>query len=68
MENGMVDPTKKPGKYLGAAAMILSAFFATSAQATCPTFHTLTNGTTADASQVMDNFNYILQCPISLET
>jgi hypothetical protein len=36
---------------------------ATGAQAVCPTFHTLTNGTPADATQVMDNFNYILQCP-----
>ena len=35
----------------------------TSANATCPTFHTLTNGTTADANQVMDNYNYILNCP-----
>lgn len=37
--------------------------FSSSANATCPTFHTLTNGSTADANQVMDNYNYILQCP-----
>jgi len=40
----------------------LASGLSCSAQA-CPTFHTLTNGTTADASQVMDNFNVILQCP-----
>ncbi len=34
-----------------------------SAHATCPTFSTLTNGTTADANVVMSNFDYILQCP-----
>ncbi len=49
-------------------AVIVGAFAAswlpTGALAqSCPTFHTLTNGTTADASQVMDNFNYILGCP-----
>lgn len=33
------------------------------ANATCPTFHNLTNGSTANADQVMDNYNYILQCP-----
>ena len=33
------------------------------AHATCPTFTTLQNNTTADANQVMGNFNYILQCP-----
>ena len=38
-------------------------FIPTIASATCPTFHTLTNGTPADASQVMDNYDYILQCP-----
>src|SRR5258706_5524475 len=60
----MVDLARKPiGKCLGVLAIALSALISTSAQATCPTFHTLTNGTTADAGQVMDNFNYILQCP-----
>ena len=33
------------------------------ANAACPTFHALSNGTTADATAVMDNFNYILGCP-----
>src|SRR5258706_8009197 len=60
----MVSPARKTvGKYFGAIAMVLPALFSTSAGATCPTFHTLTNGNTADATQVMDNFNYILQCP-----
>jgi hypothetical protein len=60
----MAAPAKQGvGKYFGALALALSGLFSTSAQATCPTFHTLTNGTTADASQVMDNFNSILQCP-----
>jgi len=45
---------------LFAAAALLS--FSHSAQA-CPTWHNLSNGTTADATQVMDNFNSILQCP-----
>ncbi len=40
-----------------------SMFAETAAQATCPAWHTLTNGTTADATQVMDNFNVILGCP-----
>ncbi len=35
---------------------------ATAAHATCPTWHSLSNGTTADATQVMDNFNVILNC------
>jgi hypothetical protein len=29
----------------------------------CPTWYTLTNGTTGDADQVMSNFNNVLQCP-----
>src|SRR5258706_7542230 len=59
----MVDPIKRTiGKYLGAITTVLAAHISTPAQATCSTFHTLTNGTTADASQVMDNFNYVLQC------
>lgn len=33
------------------------------ASATCPTFHSLTNGTTASATDVMDNYNFILNCP-----
>ena len=37
--------------------------FATAANATCPTYHTLTNGSPADATQVMDNFGHILGCP-----
>jgi len=37
--------------------------FSTAANATCPSFTTFTNGNTADANQVMDNFNYILGCP-----
>jgi hypothetical protein len=37
--------------------------FSTDANAACPTFHALTNGSAADAGQVMDNYNYILQCP-----
>ncbi|MBC8037211.1 MAG: tail fiber domain-containing protein [Rhizobiales bacterium] len=33
------------------------------AHAVCPTFTTLTNGSPADATKVMDNYNYILGCP-----
>lgn len=47
--------------------LILAAFVAsavsTAANATCPSWHTLTNGSTADATEVMDNFNVILNCP-----
>ncbi len=39
------------------------AFVPVNANATCPTFHTLTNGTSANATDVMDNFNYVLGCP-----
>lgn len=37
--------------------------FSTAANAACPTYHTLSNGSTADATQVMDNFSYVLTCP-----
>lgn len=44
------------------ALCLLSATETASAQA-CPTLpNTLTNGTAADATQVMANFNYILNC------
>lgn len=45
--------------------LVLAGMIATIADAgaSCPAFHTLANGTTADATQVMDNFNYILTCP-----
>ncbi|MEA1677456.1 tail fiber domain-containing protein [Nitrospirillum sp. BR 11163] len=48
------------------APLILSLTFAASGSAlamTCPTLHQFQNGQTADASQVMDNFNHILGCP-----
>ena len=38
--------------------------FSTAASATCPySFSTFSNGSTADATPVMNNFNYILTCP-----
>jgi len=47
--------------------LILASFALVSlpnvAHAVCPSFHSLTNGTTADATKVMDNFNYVLECP-----
>jgi len=46
-----------------AATSLAVAILMVPAAATCPAFHQLQNGQTADASQVMDNFNYILQCP-----
>jgi len=46
-----------------ALVCFVTLVFSTIANATCPTFHTLTNGSAANADQVMDNFNYILQCP-----
>jgi hypothetical protein len=42
---------------------LIALLWTTAASATCPSWHTLTNGTTADATQVMDNFNVILNCP-----
>src|SRR6202012_3687656 len=49
-------------------AATLSAFLMSSAaQASCPGYpYTLTNGTTADASQVMGNFTYIQGCAAPL--
>ena len=41
---------------------IVALVMTTAAHAACPTFHTLSNGASADASQVMDNFNHILGC------
>src|SRR5262245_53152790 len=51
------------GKRLSTSAILMAILYSSSAYAVCPTFSTLTNGTTADATKVMDNFNYILQCP-----
>ena len=46
---------------------VLLAMFAASVPlseaSACPTWYTLTNGSTADADQVMSNFNNVLQCP-----
>jgi len=47
---------------LAAAAGLLVAL-SSGADAACQNWYTLTNNTTADASQVMSNFNYIIQCP-----
>jgi hypothetical protein len=47
---------------IGGLAMGASVILATPGYA-CPTWHMLSNGTTADATQVMDNFNSTLQCP-----
>src|SRR5258705_6052555 len=59
----VVSIKKTVPKYLGALATALSAMVSTSSQAACPSCHTFTNGTTADATQVMDNFNYVLCSP-----
>jgi hypothetical protein len=48
---------------VAAATFLLSALNSPPAQAACPTYTTLTNGTTADAIKVMDNFNYVFECP-----
>ena len=45
------------------ATLALGGVFSTAAHAVCPSFHTLANGTTADATKVMDNFNYVLCSP-----
>jgi hypothetical protein len=46
-------------------ALALVGFFLATAAASaqCPSFTNILNGSTADAAQVMNNFNYILQCP-----
>ena len=51
-------------KILAALAVLLLSAIAAPAMATnCPSFpYTLTNGTTADANQVMSNFNNLLTC------
>jgi len=43
--------------------VVLGLLNSAAADAACYTFHTLNNNTTADATAVMDNFNYTLQCP-----
>jgi len=51
---------------LSQIALLALALIATtvSAEATCGySFSSFSNGSPADATQVMDNFNYILQCP-----
>ncbi len=46
-----------------AAVVAIATLFAGAASATCTTFpNTLTNGTTADATQVMANLNYLSGC------
>jgi len=47
--------------FVGAVGAIASV---SGANASCPVYQTLTNGTTADATQVMSNFDHVLQCPV----
>lgn len=50
-----------------AAAIFASAITcSSSASATCPVPNTLTNGQVADATQVMDNFNALGNCTVSI--
>jgi len=50
-------------KILALAAALLVGLFAAPAFAACPAYpFTLTNGQTADANQVMSNFNSVLSC------
>jgi hypothetical protein len=55
-------------KVLAGGLLVFAASIASisGAEASCPPFHTLTNGTTADADDVMDNFNYTLTCSINM--
>lgn len=55
-------------KYWNIAPASLFLFAATlsPALAACPTFHQLRDGDPARAGDVMDNFNYILNCPAFL--
>ena len=48
---------------LAAALFMMLPFSATAAVCPPSSLTTLTNGSPADANQVMDNFNYILGCP-----
>ena len=55
-------PPSVAAQIVGLILLEAAGMHSTPAEA-CPTYHTLTNGSTADATQVMDNFNYILECP-----
>lgn len=48
---------------IGVLAFFINLLVTSAAYAACPTFHAITNGSAADANQVMDNFDYILTCP-----
>jgi len=47
-----------------AASLLTLLISASAASAACPSWHTIANGTTADASQVMDNFDHVLGRPL----
>lgn len=50
-------------KFAAAAALLWALTAAPALASNCPAFtYTLTNGTTADANQVMSNFNTLLNC------
>lgn len=51
---------------LGVAIFASAMAFASPASATCPIPNTLTNGQVADATQVMDNFNALGNCTVSI--
>ena len=54
----------RPIHLVSSALILLGSFLSQPANATCSySLSSLTNGTTADATPVMGNFNYILQCP-----
>jgi hypothetical protein len=55
-------------KFIAGGLLAFAASLASlsEAEAACPTFHILTNGTTADANDVMDNFNYTLTCSVNM--
>lgn len=49
--------------------LALFIFFSSPAWANCPSLpYTLTNGTTADATQVMSNFNTVMNCVSSIQS
>lgn len=52
--------------YLAIPFVSFSLALGSPAQATCPVPNTLTNGQVANAAQVMDNFNAVANCTVSI--
>lgn len=61
--SGVLCKLRSTAQILASAGLIIAGFASPSMGANCPNNpYTLTNGTTADATQVMSNFNNLLTC------